>query len=44
VVSGRLLAPKLSVADGAVLNGEIEMKKPSEGKLAVPDSTQKNKK
>ncbi len=44
VVSGRLLAPKLSMAEGAVLNGEIEMKKPSEGKPAANDKTQKEKK
>lgn len=44
VVSGRLIAPKLSVADGAVLNGEIEMKKSSESKPAANDPTQKEKK
>lgn len=35
VVSGRLNAPRLSVADGASFNGDIEMKKPAE---AVPAS------
>ncbi len=44
VVNGRLLAPKLSVADGAVLNGEIEMKTASEGKPAANDPTPKEKK
>lgn len=29
IVSGRLLTARLSTADGAVLNGEIEMKKPA---------------
>jgi cytoskeletal protein CcmA (bactofilin family) len=44
VVSGRLQAPNLSVADGAVLNGEIEMKQPSEGKPAAGDPARKQKK
>ena len=44
VVNGRLLAPKLSVADGAVLNGEIEMKTASESKPAANDPTPKEKK
>ncbi len=44
VVNGRLFAPKLSVADGAVLNGEIEMKTSSEGKPAANDPTPKEKK
>lgn len=44
VVSGRLHAPKLSVADGAMLNAEVEMKKPSENTLAASDKTPKEKK
>jgi cytoskeletal protein CcmA (bactofilin family) len=31
VVNGRLQTPRLSMVDGASLNGEIEMQKPSEG-------------
>jgi cytoskeletal protein CcmA (bactofilin family) len=31
VVSGRMNTPRLSVADGAMFNGEIEMKKPADG-------------
>jgi cytoskeletal protein CcmA (bactofilin family) len=31
VVSGRMNTPRLSVADGAMFNGEVEMKKPAEG-------------
>jgi cytoskeletal protein CcmA (bactofilin family) len=31
VVSGRMSTPRLSVADGATFNGEIEMKKPADG-------------
>jgi cytoskeletal protein CcmA (bactofilin family) len=34
VANGRLHTPKLSIADGAVLNGEVEMKKPSDSKPA----------
>jgi cytoskeletal protein CcmA (bactofilin family) len=30
VVSGRMNTPRLSVADGAMFNGEIEMKKPAD--------------
>jgi cytoskeletal protein CcmA (bactofilin family) len=44
VVSGRLLAAKLSVAEGAVLNGEIEMKKPSETRSVANHPAQKEKK
>jgi cytoskeletal protein CcmA (bactofilin family) len=36
VVSGRLNTARLSIAEGAVLNGEIEMKKPAE---SAPAST-----
>ena len=31
VVSGRMNTPRLSVADGAMFNGEVEMKKPADG-------------
>lgn len=31
VVSGRMNTPRLSVVDGATFNGEIEMKKPTNG-------------
>jgi cytoskeletal protein CcmA (bactofilin family) len=31
VVSGRMNTPRLSVVDGAMFNGEIEMKKPNDG-------------
>jgi cytoskeletal protein CcmA (bactofilin family) len=41
VVSGRLSAPRLSVADGASFNGEIEMKKPAEVTPASKRSVQK---
>jgi cytoskeletal protein CcmA (bactofilin family) len=34
MANGRLHTPKLSMADGAVLNGEVEMKKPSDSKPA----------
>lgn len=34
VVTGRVLTPMLSVANGAVLNGEIEMKKPAENTVS----------
>jgi len=44
VVSGRLLAPKMSVADGAMLNGEVEMKRSSESKSVTNDRTPKEKK
>jgi cytoskeletal protein CcmA (bactofilin family) len=44
VVNGRLVAPKLSMVEGAVLNGEIEMKKPSESKPAPNDPSRKEKK
>ena len=40
-VNGRLLTPKLSMADGAMLNGEIEMKKPSDSKPTGNDPAQK---
>ena len=44
VVSGRLLAPKLSIAAGAVFNGEVEMKKPSESQPAANSPGSKEKK
>lgn len=44
VVSGRLHAPKLSVAEGALLNGEIEMKTPSESRPAADGPVRKPKK
>lgn len=42
VVNGRLSAARLSVAEGAVFNGEIEMKKAPEA--AAPKSTPAEKK
>ena len=30
VVSGRMSAPRLSVVDGAIFNGEVEIKKPAD--------------
>jgi cytoskeletal protein CcmA (bactofilin family) len=40
VVSGRMNTPRLSVVDGATFNGEIEMKKPTDG-AAPPKRTEK---
>jgi cytoskeletal protein CcmA (bactofilin family) len=44
VVNGRLAAPKLSMVEGAVLNGEVEMEKPSESKPAPNAPGRKEKK
>lgn len=44
VVSGRLIAPKLSVVDGAMLNAEVEMKKASESAPAADNKALKEKK
>ncbi|MGE5257572.1 MAG: bactofilin family protein [Hyphomicrobiales bacterium] len=41
VVSGRLNTPRLSVADGASFNGDIEMKKPAEAAPASKRTAQK---
>ena len=41
VVNGRLNTPRLSVADGASFNGDIEMKKPAEGAPSSKRSAQK---
>ena len=41
VVNGRLSSPRLSVADGASFNGDIEMKKPAEGAPGAKRSVQK---
>jgi cytoskeletal protein CcmA (bactofilin family) len=41
VVSGRLNSPRLSVADGASFNGDIEMKKPAEAAAASKRAAQK---
>jgi cytoskeletal protein CcmA (bactofilin family) len=35
-VSGRLTTPCLTVADGALFNGDIEMKKPAAGPVKAP--------
>jgi cytoskeletal protein CcmA (bactofilin family) len=43
VVSGRLLTSRLSMVDGAIINGEIEMKKPSESELTPKGPSQKGK-
>jgi cytoskeletal protein CcmA (bactofilin family) len=41
VVNGRLNTPRLSVAEGASLNGDIEMKKPAETVAAPKRAAQK---
>jgi len=41
VVNGRLSSPRLSVADGASFNGDVEMKKPAEGAPEAKRSVQK---
>jgi cytoskeletal protein CcmA (bactofilin family) len=41
VVSGRMNAPRLSVAEGASFNGDIEMKKPAEAAPAAKRAVQK---
>jgi cytoskeletal protein CcmA (bactofilin family) len=41
VVNGRLNSPRLSVAEGAVFNGDVEMKKPAEAGPASRRSAQK---
>ena len=41
VVSGRMNTPRLSVADGASFNGDIEMKKPAEAAPAARRGAQK---
>jgi cytoskeletal protein CcmA (bactofilin family) len=44
MVSGRLMTPRLSMAEGATFNGEIEMKRPAEGRPAAIDPAPKEKK
>ena len=41
VVSGRMSTPRLSVADGATFNGEVEMKKPVDGAASAKRTEKK---
>jgi cytoskeletal protein CcmA (bactofilin family) len=44
MVSGRLITPRLSMAEGATFNGEIEMKRPAEGRPPAIEPAPKEKK
>jgi cytoskeletal protein CcmA (bactofilin family) len=41
VVNGRMTTPRISVVDGATFNGEIEMKKPTDGAASPKRSDKK---
>lgn len=44
IVSGRLLTARLTTADGAVLNGEIEMKKPAASESTAKKASSREEK